>query len=80
MKIEWEKEENGIKITRIAPIKNTVKTFIRTSSRIQHQKGSFGSRPPTGNGVSSIYQSIYNRVPRNGSEGKTISKVVKRAW
>tara|TARA_Y100000782_G_C9977492_1_gene178660 strand:+ start:233 stop:484 length:252 start_codon:yes stop_codon:yes gene_type:complete len=73
--------ENGIKITRIPEKKRKNNTVIKSSSRIQHQKGSFGSREPSGNGVSKIYDSIYDRKSRNGKEGKINTKATEnRAW
>ena len=62
--------ENDIKITRIPEKKRKNNTVIKSSSRIQHQKGSFGWRAPYTTGVSSIYNSEYNRKSRNGREGK----------
>jgi hypothetical protein len=80
-KIEKEYKENGIKITRYETPKRKDETIIQRGSKTMHQKGAFGWRPPTGNGVSSIYFSEHERKPRNGGEAKSNGKLTdKRAW
>ena len=81
--IEREKlEAQGIKVTICPAKKRRDKVVIKTSSSIQHQKGSFGSKAPYGNGgVSTIYHSIFNRKARNGQEGKGNTKATQnRSW
>jgi hypothetical protein len=78
-------EEKGIKVT-ICPPRNAQgsggQKFHLISSSIQHQKGSFKGKAPYGNGgVSTIYNSIYERKARNGQEGKGHTKATQnRAW
>ena len=80
---EYTEKMDGkeVKITRYVE-KKRKKIVKKSSSRIQHQKGAFGWREPRGNGVSSIYFSDYNRVPRNGEECKSNGKInpQTRAW
>ena len=75
-------EAKGIKITVFPEKRRKEKVVIKSSSRIQHQKGSFGSKAPYGNGgVSTIYHSIFNRKARNGQEGKGNTKATQnRSW
>jgi hypothetical protein len=80
---EYTEKMDGkeVKVTRYVE-KKRKKSVVKSSSRIQHQKGAFGWREPRGNGVSSIYFSDYNRVPRNGEECKSNGKInpQTRAW
>ena len=80
---EYSEKMDGkeVKITRYDE-KKRKKSGVKSSSRIQHQKGAFGWSEPRGNGVSSIYFSDYNRVPRNGEECKSNGKCnpQTRAW
>ena len=80
---EYSEKMDGkeVKITRYDE-KKRKKPVVKSSSRIQHQKGAFGWSEPRGNGVSSIYFSDYYRVPRNGEEGKSNGKLnpQTRAW
>ena len=83
MKKKYDKVyyENDIKITRIPEKKREDKTVIKSSSRIQHQKGCFGWSAPYTKGVSSIYHSEYDREPRNSREGKVNTRATeKRAY
>jgi hypothetical protein len=71
-------EAKGIKVTVIPEKKRKEKVMIKSSSRIQHQKGSYVSKPPYGNGgVSTIYNSIYERKARNSQEGKVNTKATQ---
>jgi hypothetical protein len=80
-KIEKVYYENGIKITRIPEKKRKNNTVIKSSSQIQHQKGCFGSKAPYTTGVSSIYNSVYDRKPRNTREGRVNTTATeKRAY
>ena len=85
-KLEKENlEAQGIKVTICSPRNahgSGGQKFQLISSSIQHQKGSFKSKAPYGNGgVSTIYHSIFDRKARNGQEGKGNTKATQnRAW
>ena len=71
-------EAKGIKVTICPEKKRRDKVVIKSTSRIQHQKGSFGSKAPYGNGgVSTIYNSIFERKSRNSQEGKVNTKATQ---
>jgi hypothetical protein len=71
-------EAKGIKITVFPEKRRKEKVVIKSSSRIQHQKGSYGSKAPYGNGgVSTIYNSIFERKSRNSQEGKVNTKATQ---
>ena len=73
---------NGATITRYESPKRKDKTIIPRGSKTMHQKGAFGWRPPTGNGVSSIYNSEHNRKGRGKQDQLANSKIdiQKRNW